>query len=351
MRFQRLNPAASLREAVLHFVETAPPERITNQRPREGRLSTGSARFSDARHRLTLSTARWFEEQVAISIIASTPPSFGTRRVFLMDGTTMTLPPTPDLQRHAPPASNQHGESVWPAALVALAHALSFGAAVRPELGAMYGPQAVAETRLFPPLPARLPASSIVMADAGYGLFSVASHAQVQGRDLVLRFTADRFSRVRKQARWLPAAGAVQTSAVAWRPSARDRAINPDLPAAAVIFATPHELTIGPEPLYLSTSLDAPAERLGALDRRRTMIEVDLRDGQVVRGAEHLRSRSVAMFHKEFAAALVAYNLTTPIRRQAAALAQCAPRRLSFTGVWMIDRQLLQGLDRLDPAD
>lgn len=351
MLFQRLNPAASLREAVLHFVETAPPELKTNKRLREGRLSTGSASFSDARHRLTLSTARWFEEQVATSIIESTPPSFGTRRVFLIDGTTMTLPPTPDLQRHYPPASNQHGESVWPVALVALAHELSSGAAVRPELGAMYGPQAVAETRLFPPLLARLPASSIVMADAGYGIFSVAYHAQVQGHDFVLRLTADRFQRVRKQARWMHAAGAVQTYAVAWRPSARDRATNPDLPADTVVFATLHELTIGPEPLYLITSLDAPAEQLGALYRRRTMIEVDIRDWKVVLGAEHLRSRSVAMFHKEFAVALVAYNLTMQIRRQAAALAQCEPRRLSFTGVWMVYRQMLQGLDRLDPAD
>jgi hypothetical protein len=118
------------------------------------------------------------------------------------------------------------------------------------------------------------------------------------------------------------------------------------LPADAVVFATPHELTIGPRPLGLITSLDVPAEQLEALDRRRTMIAVDLRDWKVVLGAEHLRSRSVAMCHKELAVALVAYNPTTPIRRQAAALAQCEPRRLSFTGVGMVDHQISQGLDR-----
>jgi hypothetical protein len=149
MLFQRLNPRASLRDAVLHFVATAPPELKTNQRLREGRLSTGTASFSDARHRLTLATARWFEEQVAASIIASTPPASGSQRVFLIDGTTITLPPTPALQRAYPPASNPHGDSVWPMVLIATAHELSSGAAVRPELGAMYGPVAVAETRLF----------------------------------------------------------------------------------------------------------------------------------------------------------------------------------------------------------
>lgn len=90
MLFQRLNPRASLRDAVLHFVATAPPELKTHKRLREGRLSTGTAGFSDARHRLTLATARWFEEQVAASIMQSTPPAFGSQRVFLI-GLRQTL--------------------------------------------------------------------------------------------------------------------------------------------------------------------------------------------------------------------------------------------------------------------
>lgn len=235
--------------------------------------------------------------------------------------------------------------------LIATAHELSSGAAVRPELGAMYGPEAVAETRLFPPLLTRLPPASIVMADAGYGLFSVAHHARVQGHDFVLRLTADRFQRVRKQATSTRAAGACRTSTVTWRPSARDRATNPDLPADALLVATLHELPLGDETLYLVTSLDAPAERIGELYRQRTMIEVDLRNLKVVLETEQLRARSVAMVHKELAVAMVAYNLTTQLRRQAAAIIRCAPRRLSFTGVWAVYRHRLQGLERLDPAD
>jgi hypothetical protein len=72
-------------------VETAPEELKTNKRLRDGSLSTGTGSYSDAKHRLTLKTARWFEHRVASSIIDSTPPSWGDQRVFLIDGTTLCM--------------------------------------------------------------------------------------------------------------------------------------------------------------------------------------------------------------------------------------------------------------------
>jgi hypothetical protein len=148
MLFQRLNPKASLRDAVLHFVETAPDELKTNKRLREGTLSTKSGTYSDARHRLSLKAALWFEERLSTSIVNSTMPSFNNQRVFLIDGTTFALAPVAELQEEYPPASNQHGQGVWPIAYVVLAHELSSGAALPAEIGAMYGDEAISETRL-----------------------------------------------------------------------------------------------------------------------------------------------------------------------------------------------------------
>ena len=48
------------------------------------------------------------------------------------------------------------------------------------------------------------------------------------------------------------------------------------------------------------------------------------------------------MFRKELGMAMVAYNLTSQLRRQAAFIAQCTPRELSFTGVWTVYRYHLQ---------
>jgi hypothetical protein len=54
MLFQRLNPKASLRDAVLHFVETAPDELKTNKRLREGSLSTKSGSYNVSRRRSSI---------------------------------------------------------------------------------------------------------------------------------------------------------------------------------------------------------------------------------------------------------------------------------------------------------
>lgn len=47
---------------------------------------------------------------------------------------------------------------------------------------------------------------------------------------------------------------------------------------------------------------------------------------------------------------MVAYNLTTQLRRQAAVVAECEPRELSFTGVWSVYRHMLQGIEVRDPS-
>lgn len=350
MLFQRLNPKASLCDAVLHFVETAPDELKTNKRLREGTLSTKSGTYSDARKRLSLKAARWFEQRVSSSIVNTTKPSFNDQRVFLIDGTTFTLAPVAELQKQYPPASNQHGEGVWPIAYVVVAHELSSGAALPPEIGAMYGPNAVSETRLAQALMTRLPAKSIVMADAGYGIFSVAYHAQLNGHTFVLRLTKARFNGLRKKAELVNSSRTAKSYRIEWTPSAAERAKNPQLRQDCVVSAMLHELKIGEESLYIVEDLGASARQLRDLFWKRNDVEVDIRNIKLVIGTEEIRAKSNEMFLKEFALSMVAYNLTTQLRRQAAVLGECEPRELSFTGVWSVYRHVLQGIVLTDPS-
>lgn len=350
MLFQRLNPKATLVDAVLHFVETAPDELKTNKRLREGTLSTTGSSYSDARHRLSLKAARWFEQRVSDSIVNSTAPSFNDQRVFLIDGTTFTLAPVAKLQKQYPPASNQHGEGVWPIAYVVVAHELSSGAALPPEIGAMYGPEAVSETRLAQTLMTRLPSHSIVMADAGFGIFSTAFHTQLRGHNFVLRLKKDRFNRIRKSAELISSTATGKNYRVQWTPSPKERATNPDLPQDCAISATIHEIKIGEENLYLIQDVGATPKQLRALYWQRNDVEVDIRNIKLVIGTEEIRAKSDEMFLKEFTLAMVAYNLTTQLRRQAAAIAECEPRELSFTGVWSVYRHVIQGIELTDPS-
>ena len=60
---------------------------------------------------------------------------------------------------------------MWPTVLILVAHELHSGCAMVPELGAMYGDDAISEAGLLRKMVGRLPADSIVLADAGFGTF------------------------------------------------------------------------------------------------------------------------------------------------------------------------------------
>jgi hypothetical protein len=101
---------------------------------------------------------------------------------------------------------------------------------------------------------------------------------------------------------------------------------------------------IGEEWLYLITDINATNGELKSLYFERYDIEVDIRNIKVVLKAEHFYCKSVEMLHKEIGMAMVAYNLTTQLRRLAAAKAKRLPRDLSFTGVWIVYRHQLQNI-------
>ena len=79
-------------------------------------------------------------------------PELG-RQGFLLDGSCIDLPHTPELVETYPPASNQLGASHWPTIRVLVAHDLVSGIALRP----VYGSLAVSEQSLAEQIIARLP--------------------------------------------------------------------------------------------------------------------------------------------------------------------------------------------------
>ena len=198
MLFQRLNPDASLKDAVEYFFANAPKGKQANRRLREGTLSTGTGSYSDARKRLSIDVVNWFQRHLSDSIIESTLPSFNGRRVFLLDGTTLPGFPSPTLQAAFPPASNQHGLGVWPVIFLVTAHELSSGAALLPEVGAMYGDNA-------------------------------------NGHNFVLRLTEQRFLSHKKKATLLESTPTSRIYEYTWKPSAKEIANNPSIVSDATL--------------------------------------------------------------------------------------------------------------------
>jgi hypothetical protein len=335
LTLQRLGGGKSM-EAIVNEVLTHNRTLLPdNKRVREGTLSKRSGAYSKARKRLPIETVRMFAERVSQSLMELSPCCMEGRRAFIIDGTTMTLTPTSELRDAYPPATNQHGETVWPVMMLMLAHELQSGCALIPEFGAMYGPDNTSEARQATAIGHRIPPGSLVLADAAFGIFRVAYAMLGARHDILFRLTKSRFKSLRRQAEKIDQTAHGVHYRLTWIPSVKDRLTNPDLPADARLEVFLHEVELeNGERLYLVTTLAVPSKLASEYYAYRYDVEHDIRDIKVSLGIESIRATSDEMVQKELLCSVVAYNLVVQLRREAAKIAGVQPRRLSFTGVW-----------------
>ena len=339
---QRLDRGCSMAAAVKQLLPASEDLLPANKRIEQGTLSSSTAAYSDGRRRLSLETVMWLANAVWQSLVNTTSPTWHGRRVFALDGTTLALPPEWELRESFPPATNQYGESAWPIAYLVVAHEVESGAALPPEIGAMYGENAVSETNLIHDHLRRIPDGSIVLADSSYGITRVA-HAMVEAdKRFVLRMKKDRFRRLQKAAVLVAQGEGWKTYEGYWKPSRRELKENPQLPADLQISVRLHKFeTEQGEVIYLATDLPEGIDQIAELYGHRWSVETDLSHLKVTLDVENIRAKSPDMFRKELMTSMVAYNLTIQFRRQAAAKAKLPPRRLSFKGVWDVFRIFL----------
>ena len=348
--YQRMHAGASLEAAVKQFILTKPDFCPDNKRIRDDTLSASTAAYSAGRKRTKREVTQWLANTVSQSIIDTSQPSLRGMRAFLVDGTTVSLPPTPQLQKMFPPASNQHGEGVWPIVNLVVAHELESGAALIPVIGPMYGQEAISETAMIRECVQQFPEKSIGIADAGFGIFFVAHTIHDLGHEFLLRMTKTRFNSLRNQATLVTEGIGSKTYRHRWVPSDKERRKYPNLPPDTHLDVLLHEVKISAETtLFLVTSLPDSATVVTTLYGRRFEIEVEIRDVKVTLDIENIRATTVGMFYKELMTSIVSYNLLVQFRRQAAQLAGLKPKQLSFTKVWNTYRIFLMNAMYTEP--
>ena len=339
---QRLGNSLSLEATVSQIITHDRDLLPDNKRVREGTLSENSSGYYNAKKNLPIESIHEFSSAVCDYLGRAGEPVFGSQRVFIIDGTTITLEPTPQLKRAFPPATNQYGESVWPVAMLMVANEMQSGCALLPQIDPMYGPKRSSEAEQARRIVRRLPENSVVMADSGFGIFSVGYHSTQAGHDILFRLTKSRFNALRKQGRLIEEGPFHKSYSLTWQPSAKDRKSSPNLPSEAAIEVAIHEVELDNGTfLYLVTTLEIDATSAAELYSRRYDVEFDIRDLKVTMDAENILAQSVVMVKKELMTSVVAYNLIAQFRRQAAKLARVQPRRLSFKGVWLSFRDHL----------
>jgi hypothetical protein len=263
---------------------------------------------------------------------------FHGRSVQIVDGSTVTMPDTPENQAAYPQLTSQAAGLGFPIARLLVVFSLAVGTVLRAAIGPYQGKQ-TNEQALLRQLLDHFRPGDIVLADRFHCSYWAIAALQARGVDVIVRLhqarTAD-FRRGRRLGR--------EDHLVTWTKPAHV----PGWMSRAEYDAMPAQLTVRELRVHvrdrakrvrelvvvttLSDHVAYPADELGALFRRRWHAELDLRALKTEMHMEVLRTRSPEMVRKEVAVHLLAYNLIRGLMAEAARAGGVEPRTISFKG-------------------
>jgi hypothetical protein len=269
------------------------------------------------------------------------------RRVLDVDGSTFTMPDTPENQAEYPQVPGQRPGCGFPIARIVVVFSLAVGTVLDAAIGKYQGKQ-TGENSLFRTLHGLLQERDVVLADRYFsGWFDIALLQQL-GVDIVVRKHQLRATDFRTGRRLGP-----NDHLVCWSKPQR-----PDWMSAEQYAALPDELTLREvrvivrqkgfrtkELIIVTTLVDAesyPADQIALLYRRRWQAELNLRSLKIVLQMDQLRCKTPHRVRNEFYMHLVAYNLIRQLMAVSAQEAGVEPGTISFKGT-------LQTIDRLLP--
>ena len=330
MIFQRLDPKGTLSVAVRELLLGSVRQYVPRSEDAEP-LSANTSAYSQARSRLPVDLAEKASDMIFDGLWQTYLLSGLGRPMFLLDGSSIQLPHTPELAAAYPPARNQHAVSHW--SLLRVLGATDVVSAMAAPLcsGPMHGPEAVSEQELAKEMLVRLPEGSGVMGDRNFGIFSMVQHANRHNRPCLFRLTKARArklnggttpsSKTDKRVRW-----------IATRDDCRN---NPEIAKQSMVEGRLVVCKVHrggkPKKLYFFTTLDLAPDQILEVYGYRWNIETDLRSLKREVRLHTIEAKSKDMVQKELALAVAAYNLTRAVMNQAAAALQCNPREISYS--------------------
>ena len=341
---QVLSPDASCQAVVnRHAVE-----RLANGLPP---CSTSTGAYCKARQRLPLALMESLVRQTGIltALRAPTKWQWQGRAVKLLDGSTVTMPDTPENQARYPQQSTQKPGLGFPIARVSALVCLSTGAVLDSAMGP-YSGKSGSEHALFAHLLGSLVAGDVLVADRYYCSYVVIAMLQAQGVDVVLQQHQRRITDFRKGRRLGPRDHLVTWEKPKRCPSWLSQPQYDALPATLLI----REVRVKSKVLVttLLSPRQASKQALGELYVQRWNVELDLRNIKTTLGLEALHCMTPQMNQKEWWVGLLAYNLIRLLMLLSAKHADVLPRQLSFkhtVQLWLVwDHRRPQPDDGLD---
>ena len=332
-----------------------------------GRWNFTDAAYCAARKRLPLGVLRRLAERIAERVRTATTAQSTWRghRVWLVDGSSFSMPDTPELQAAFGQPGNQRRGCGFPVAKFLALFDLATGMLLRVEPAPLRSHEmarcAVATSGLRP--------GDIVLGDRGFCsyvhltiLLNRGQHAVFRAHQrLIVDFTPDRpragrskakaprQATIRPHSRWVRSQGNSDQVVIWSKPRSRPRWISQEEYASLPEEITVRELRykvhtpgyrVG-EVTLVTTLLDAsvyPAEALADLYFRRWQVEVYLRDLKITLKMDVLKCKTVDGVLKELAVFALVYNLVRSVACAAAKARGVAADRVSMTDAvrWLV---------------
>ena len=330
---QVFHPDHSCREAVARLVAFLVGQ---GERP----CAAGTGAYCEARQRLPerllARLVRDSGNQLHARVLA---PSLriADRSVYVVDGTTVSMPDTPANQKAYPQSRSQKPGVGFPIARLVTLFSLASGAVLDMALGPCRG-KGTGETALVRRMLGRLQPNTVLLGDCYFCSYWMLALLLDRGVHAVFRLHQHRpvdFRSGRRLGR--------DDRLVVWRrpqrPSWMTEADYEELVDELVIREVRVRLQqrgFRIRQVVVATTLLEPSEasagEIADLFRARWHAELHLRSLKAVLGMDVLRCKTPEMVQKEIWLHLLVYNLVRELMAQAAAQVMCEPHHISFKG-------------------
>jgi hypothetical protein len=305
----------------------------------ESPCSAETGAYCQARKRLPEAFFSETARQVGRKLDGDAEPGWlwKDRRVYVYDGSSVTMPDTPENQAEYPQPVAQKPGLGFPLARIAAVFSLACGSVL--DLGiCRYAGKGQSELGMLRTLMGVFRRGDVVVADRLMCAWTEMVMLAQRGVECVCRFTSHRradFRRGRQLGRL--------DHVVVWPKPQRPRTIGPEeydaLPPSLVVRECRVRIEqrgFRTRSLTLATTLldphEFPKEDLAQLYRARWHSELDLRSLKQTLQMDILRCRTPELVRKELWAHVLAYNLIRTVMAQAASKHGVPPREVSFKG-------------------
>jgi len=315
--------------------------------------SPNTASYCNARARLPTAVLRTLARRTAQQLQDGLPESWqwNRRRVFIADGSHVSMPDTEENQARYPQPPQQQPGLGFPLARIAVLLSLATGACHDLAM-APYTGKGTGETTLLRQMYGALRPGDVVVADALFDNYFVACELRQRGIDLVARVQAERVGSRTVERR-------PDGDLIVWQRPNKPRGMTGEQYRRYPESLTMRQVSVDARDRnnraeqfkIITTILDASIDggQIGALYERRWDGEVDLRSIQVTMQMDILRCKTPEMVHKEVWAHLLAYNLLRTVMAVAAHERHVEPRAISFKGAKQVVTAFAPKLEAAPP--